>query len=433
MVEDRTERRRRRKEIFVWTLYDFANTSFSVIIVTVVFAVYFKQYIVGDHTINFFGEKNPGDFYWGLCSALSMLFVGMSSPFLGAIADYTSSKKAFLTIYTLLCIASMIAMYYLRAGMIWQAMLLFILGNIGFEGANVFYNGFLPQISNQDNIGRISGYGFAFGYVGSLASLAIALPYAQLAEVKKDVTLIAPTFVWAGIFFLVFSTPFYFIIREKIVREISGTLSAWSSAGWNRLRSTIREIKKFPQIVRFLIAYFVYIDGVNTVIYFAGIYASDTLQFSKVEVIQFFLIVQSSAISGSFIFGFLTDKLGPKKTIAITLLLWTLVVIGGFFSADKASFYLVGLIAGVAMGSSQAASRALMGQLIPEGMEAEFYGFYAMMGKFSAVLGPLVFGVVSTLTGSQRIAVLSLLFFFLIGYLLLRRVDEKETYRKVTI
>jgi UMF1 family MFS transporter len=151
------------------------------------------------------------------------------------------------------------------------------------------------------------------------------------------------------------------------------------------------------------------------------------------EVILFFAIVQASAISGSYLFGFLTDKLGPKKTINLTLYLWMAVVVGGFLSFTAATFYIVGLIAGVAMGSSQAASRALMGRLIPENMEAEFFGFYALTGKFSAVLGPLLFGLTSLVTGSQRIAVLSVLVFFITGYILLQRVDEQVTYKKVTI
>lgn len=434
MIETKTERHRRRKEIFAWTLYDFANTSYSVIIVTVVFAVYFKQYIIGDHLISFFGtERNPGDLYWGASGALSMLFVGLSSPILGAIADYGGRKKLFLTFYTLQCIIAMILLYFLKAGMIWQGMVLFIIGNIGFEGAIVFYNGFLPQISTSENIGKISGYGFALGYVGSLVSLLIAMPFANKAFEANDLSLMSPTFVWAALFFFTFSIPFYFLVHEKRYQPSAREFKGWFNEGLRRIKATLRRIREFPQIVRFLIAYFVYIDGVNTVIYFAGIYASDTLGFSMKEVIQFFAIVQASAISGSYIFGFLTDKLGPRKTIELTLFMWAAVVIGGYFSYDQFTFYMVGLIAGIAMGSSQAASRALMGRLIPEGMEAEFYGFYALTGKFSAILGPLFFGIVSTVSGSQRMAVLSVLLFFIIGYLLLRRVNEKETYKKVTI
>ena len=400
---------------------------------TVVYAVYFKKYIIGDLTVSFWGlERNPGDLLWGMSGALSMFLVGVTSPILGAMADYSSKKKVFLLIYTLLCIVSTVGLYGLQPGMITLGMALFILGNFGFEGAIVFYNGFLPQISTTENIGKISGYGFALGYVGSLVSLMIALPYANAAFTAEDLSLMRPTFVWAGLFFFVFSLPFFFFIHERIT-PVERRTHSWLAEGYRRTKETLRKVREFPEIVRFLLAYFVYIDGVNTVIYFSGIYASDSLGFSLREVIQFFAVVQASAISGSYVFGFLTDKIGPRKTIKLTLVLWMVVVVGGFFSYDKATFYIVGLIAGVAMGSSQAASRALMGRLIPEGMEAEFYGFYALIGKFSAILGPLLFGFISTLTGSQRWAVLSIIIFFIAGFALLNRVNESVTYKKVVI
>ena len=428
----KAERHRRRREIFAWTLYDFANTAFSVIVVTVVYAVYFKKYIVGDLKLDFLGlNRNPGDLLWGFGGALSMFLVAVSSPVLGAIADYSSRKKRFLFVYSMVCILATISLYFLSAGMIWQGMLLFIIGDVGFEGAIVFYNGFLPQISHEDNIGKISGYGFALGYVGSLVSLLIAMPYANQAFIHNDLSLMRPAFIWAGLFFFVFSLPIYIMLNEtkNPVRETG----AFIKTGYERVRKTLRKIRRFPQITRFLISYFVYIDGVNTVIYFSGIYASDTLGFSMKEVIQFFAIVQASAISGSYVFGYLTDKLGPKKTIHLTLLMWMLVTIGGFLARDALTFYVVGLVAGMAMGSSQSASRALMGRLIPAGMEAEFFGFYALTGKFSAIMGPLLFGLTSTVTGNQRYAVLSVLVFFVAGFLLLRRVDERVTYKDVVL
>ncbi len=423
---------RRKREIFAWTLYDFANTSYSVIVVTVVYAVFFKKYIVGDYSLELFGlQRNPGDLLWGLSGSISMLLVGISSPVIGAIADYSSRKKYFLFFYSLVCIAATMLLFKLQAGMVWQGMLLFIVGNIGFEGAIVFYNGFLPQIATRENMGKISGYGFAFGYVGSLMALLIAMPYARMAYQAGDLALMQPTFLWAGLFFFIFSIPFYLLVHEKKNQEYGK--SEFIKNGYRRTKETLRRIRSFPEITKFLLSYFIYIDGVNTVIYFSGIYASDTLGFSMQDVILFFAIVQASAISGSYIFGFLTDKLGPKKTINLTLYLWMSVAIGGFLSYSAATFYIVGLIAGVAMGSSQAASRALMGRLIPEHMEAEFFGFYALTGKFSAILGPLLFGLTSLLTGSQRVAVLSVLVLFVAGYILLQRVDERVTYKKVSI
>lgn len=429
-----SDRKKSRKEIFVWTLYDFANTAFSVIVVTVVYAVYFKKHIVANNIITLFGEsRNPGDLYWGIAGATSMFIVAVSAPVIGAIADYGNRKKEFLFSYSLACILATMSLFYLKPGMIWQGMVLFIIGNVGFEGAIVFYNGFLPQISRPENIGKISGYGFAFGYVGSLISLLIALPYANMAFQANDLSLMRPTFVWAGLFFFIFSVPFYYVIHEKTLVPYRTVVKSYIEEGFRRVKQTFKQIGKFPEIVKFLTAYFVYIDGVNTVIYFSGIYASDTLGFSLSDVIQFFAIVQGSAISGSYVFGFLTDKLGAKKTIMLTLFLWISVALGAFLATGKASFYIVGLIAGIAMGSSQSASRAMLGNLVPEGMEAEFFGFYALTGKFSSILGPVIFGITSTVAGSQRVAVLSILLFFIIGLFLLRRVNESVNYKKVKI
>ncbi len=422
-----------RKEIFAWTLYDFANTSYSVIVVTVVYAIYYKQYIVGNFTIALGPwTRNPGDFLWGLGGSFSMSLVALSAPIMGAVADYSNRKKQFMLIYTLICIIAMASLYFLQPGMILQGLLLFIVGNLGFEGALVFYNGFLPQISRPDNIGKISGYGFALGYVGSLLSLLIALPYATKAFAHHDLSIMRPTFVWAALFFFIFSMPFFLFVRERASSSPDKTKNFFKE-GYQRTLKTLKRIREFPQITRFLTAYFIYIDGVNTVIYFSGIYASSTLHFTVQQVIEFFAIVQSSAISGSYVFGYLTDKFGPKKTIMITLGLWIVVAVGAFFSYNMTTFYVVGLIAGIAMGASQSASRALMGRLIPEGMEAEFFGFYALMGKFSSILGPLVFGLVSTLTGNQRYAISSLLIFFLTGLFLIARVDERVTYKKMVL
>ena len=254
-----------------------------------------------------------------------------------------------------------------------------------------------------------------------------------MAFQANDLSLMRPTFVWAGLFFFIFSVPFYYVIHEKTLVPYRTVVKSYIEEGFRRVKQTFKQIGKFPEIVKFLTAYFVYIDGVNTVIYFSGIYASDTLGFSLSDVIQFFAIVQGSAISGSYVFGFLTDKLGAKKTIMLTLFLWISVALGAFLATGKASFYIVGLIAGIAMGSSQSASRAMLGNLVPEGMEAEFFGFYALTGKFSSILGPVIFGITSTVAGSQRVAVLSILLFFVIGLFLLRRVNESVNYKKVKI
>ncbi len=430
-TDAKNKRRTDRKAIFAWSLYDFANTSFSVIVVTVVYAVYFRDYIVADFSLSLSGLRyNPGDFLWSVAGSTSMFLVAISSPVLGAAADYSQRKKWFVFSYSMLCICCTISLYFLEPGMIWQGMVLFILANFGFEGAIVFYNGFLPQISNSSNIGRISGYGFALGYVGALCALLIALFYADMAASASDLSLMRPSFVWAGLFFLTFSLPFYFFVPDKPLIRHREAIS-YFKAGVRRTINTLKEIRRYPNLFRFLLAYFVYIDGVNTVIFFGAIFATQTLGFTMVEVITFFAIIQFAAIAGAYSFGFLTDKIGPKKTIQTTLFLWMAVTVGAFFSHDAMTFYGVGVLAGIAMGSCQAASRAMMAHFIPEDMEAEFYGFYAMMGKFSAILGPLVFGFVSSISGDQRLAVLSVTLFFVAGLILLGRVHPGSSKKLV--
>ncbi|HED09531.1 MAG TPA: MFS transporter [Caldithrix abyssi] len=422
-----------KKEVFAWVLYDFANTSFSVIMVTVVFAVYFRDYIVGEISLNIPGlPNNPGDFLWSIAGSLSMFLVALTSPILGAAADYSNRKKWFVFFYSFLCISSTILLYFPGEGMIFTAMALFVLANFGFEGSLVFYNAFLPKIARPENIGRISGSGFAFGYVGAIISLLIALFYANLASDTGDITAMAPSFVWAALFFFIFSLPFYFWVDEPPM-IVERKHQNYIRIGILRTVETIKKLRRFPQLLRFLGAYFVYIDGVNTVMFFGALFATQTLGFTMVEVIIFFAITQFAAIIGAFGLGSLSDRIGAKPTINITLVMWVVVTVGAYFSYDAFSFYIVGLIAGAAMGASQAASRVLMAHFIPRGMEAEFYGFYALMGKFSAILGPLVFGLISSVTGSQRLAVLSISLFFISGYILLQRVDTRVNYKDAHI
>lgn len=384
---------------------------------------------MGDVQFDFLGMvHNPADFFWSVAGSVSMFVVAISSPILGAYADFHNKKRNFVLLYTLICVIATTMLVLPEPGMIWQSMLLFIIANIGFEGALVFYNGFLPQISNPKNVGRISGTGYALGYVGALASLVIALYFAQQASTQGNIKLMAPSFIWSALFFTLFSMPFFIWLKD--VKHSTSLEHTFFDFGIKRFKQTMKGLRKYRQIRRFLLAYFVYIDGVNTVIFFGALFATETLGFTMTEVITFFALVQFAAISGAWFFGRLTDKIGPKKTINITLNIWLFVTIGAFLSNSAATFYFVGVLAGIAMGSSQAASRALMSRFIPKGMEAEFFGFYAFIGKFSAILGPLVFGMVSSYTGNQRIAVLSVSLFFILGYILLQRVDTSFSAQK---
>lgn len=395
--------------VFVWTLFDFANTSFSIIVVTFLYAVYFKKTVAGNEAI--------GDLYWSISTSIAMAITAFISPILGAIADYSAGKKRFLLFFTMLCIIGTASLYFIGPGQIFWGIFLFVLANIGFEAGLVFYDAFLPEITAPKNYGRVSGYGFGMGYFGSLATLAIVYPFIEASMIKES-------FPVAAIFFLIFSLPLFFFLKEKRVK-VERTES-FISIGFGRVWSTLTHLKYYKNLAIFLVAFFFYIEGVNTIIFFSGNYASTTLGFSEMELLIFFIVVQTTAIAGSVVLGIIADKIGQKRTIVITLFMWLVTVVLAYFVYDKMGFYIVGLLAGAAMGSCQSTSRSLMSKLTPPEKKTEFFGFYSFFGKSSAVIGPLVFGLVSFVSGDQRLAIISIAFFFVIGLLILTKVKDPK-------
>ena len=394
-------------QVFYWSLFDFANTSFSITIVTFVYAVYFKETVAGNQPI--------GDFYWSLGTGISMFIVAIISPFLGAIADHSAGKKRFLLFFTLLCILSTAGLYFIGSGDIVEGLILFILANIGFEAGLVFYDSFLPEISDEKNYGRTSGFGFAMGYIGSFASLVIIYPL-----VTND--LVKYSFPASALFFLVFSLPLFLFLSDT--KKYVERTKSYFKIGLERIVFTVTHLKNYKNLALFLVAFFFYIEGVNTAIYFSGNYAKSTLNFSFTELTLFFMIAQTTAVAGSIIFGVIADSIGQKKTIYITLIIWFIVIFTASVIQSKFGFFIVGCIAGLGMGSTQSVSRSLMSKLTPPDKKTEFFGFYSFFGKSSAMFGPLVFGFISWQTGSQRIAILSMGLFFTVGMILLSKVKE---------
>ena len=396
-------------KIFTWTLFDFANTSFSIIVVTFVYAVYFKKTVANNEPI--------GDLYWSIGTSLAMMITAVISPILGAIADYSAGKKRFLLFFTLQCVAATSLLYFVGSGEVFWGIFLFVIANIGFEAGLVFYDAFLPEITIPKNYGRVSGYGFAMGYLGSLATLALIFPLIQ-----ND--LIRLTYPVSALFFLIFSLPFFLFIKDS--RRKIEKPESYFAIGIKRVWTTLTHLRQYKNLALFLLAYFFYIEGVNTVIFFSGNYAQTTLGFSTSELLVFFLTVQTTAIVGSVVLGIVADSIGQKKTIVISLFMWLITVVLAYLVVDKTMFYAVGLIAGAAMGSSQSTSRSLMTKLTPPEKKTEFFGFYSFFGKSSAIVGPLVFGMVSFISGSQRLAIISLAFFFIVGLLILTKVKDPK-------
>jgi len=388
--------------------------------VTFAFPLYFKNVICS-------GDSS-GDALWGFSVSCSMLLVAVISPVLGAAADYSGKRKRFLFFFTFTSVAATALLSFSGPGMAAAAVILFIFANMGFEGGLVFYDSYLKELASDKSIGRVSGYGFAMGYLGALSILLLVKPLLDKGIVLSNAPAVQMSFLVAALFFAVFAAPLFLTLRDEKKEERPAISFAAIGRSIREVKYTVRHIMNYPDLARFLLAYFFYNDAILTVIAFSSIYAQNTLGFTTGELIVFFMLVQTTAIAGSVFFGFVTDRIGPKRTIIITLFIWFVVVLAAIFSDRKELFFYTGMLAGMSMGSSQAASRSMMARLTPREHVTEFFGFYdGTFGKASAIAGPLVFGLVSARAGSQKAALASLLLFFTIGLLLMTRVGSTGT------
>ena len=407
-----------KSRVFAWSLFDFANSSYAVIIVAFVFAVYFTTVIAGNESI--------GDFYWGIGINISMIITAVLSPVCGAITDLTHTKKKYLFFFTMLSVIGTALMYFTGPGTVFYALVLFIVSNTGFQTGLALYDAFIPEMVDEKYYNKVSGIGYAVGYIGSLLSVVLVLP------LKDDPNML---FVICSAVFFIFALPlFLFVPEEKPLAPVEQ--KELFKYGFKKVIGTIKNINEYPNLRNFLLSFFFYIDAVNTIIFFAGIYAAKTLNFDVPQLAIFFIIVQLTAMVGSFLFGFIGDKIGILRSITINLMFWTLIVIYIFFFINKDSvvmiagkeihqFFIVGGFAGLFLGSTQSLSRAMMSKLVPYVSKTEFFGFYGLMDKTSTLVGPLTFGAVSFLSGgNQNLAVLSVGVFFVVGMLLLKKVKE---------
>ena len=394
------------KKILSWCLFDFANSGYSAVIAAVIFPVYYANVIVGN-------QSGEGDLWWGRAIALSMAIVAVSSPFLGGIADYAKARKRLLIVYTLLCMSAVACLYFLRKGMVIEGFILIVLANIGLEGGIVFYNSFLPEIAETTHHGRVSAWGFGIGYLGSILSLLLAF----FLFSRGSINVIWPM---VALFFGIFSLPAFLFLpadSKTGIRAFSAAIDGFKHTG-----NTFRTIWANKEQRKFLIAYLIYEDGVNTVIVFSSIFAATTLQFTSAELIGMYLIVQTTALIGAFIMAKPTDYWGPKKVVMLSLILWFIITCSVFSVHEKTPFMVIASMAGFGLGTVQAATRAFYTQFIPEGQESEYFGVFTLVGKSSAIIGPLVFGYASTIFKSQRPAVLFVALFFLAGLIILQTV-----------
>jgi UMF1 family MFS transporter len=396
-------------QIISWCLYDFANSSYSAVVAAVIFPVYFSKEIA--HT------QPQADLWWGWAISLSMVLVAVSSPIMGGISDYSGRRKTLLIIYTLVAVTATSLLFIPRKGMIFLAFILIIVANFATEGAFVFYNAYLRDIADKEYQGRVSGWGFGLGYVGSVVSLLVAIMLIR----QGNTALVWP---FVGVFFLTFSLPAFFVLLPQKTHE---SLRRGAIKGVQVIISTLKEALTASKTRRFLFSYFLYKDAINTIIVFSSLYASSTLSFGTEELILLYLIIQVMASMGSIAFSVPTDKWGAWNVVMLSIIIWILLSTWTYFLKDKETFWIVASVGGFFLGTIQSASRTLFCRFIPQGKDGEYFGIYALAGKSSSVIGPALFGLISSLTGNQRNGILFVTFLFFLGAILMLGVrDEKE-------
>lgn len=410
------------RAVWSWAFYDFANSAFATLVITFVYGTYFTQAIAPDAI--------TGTALWSRAVTVTALIVAFCAPFLGALADRGGYRKRFVMIFTLVCVIATASLYRVLPGEIYAALVLVVIANVAFEFAEVFYNAFLADIAPPERIGRVSGYGWGLGYVGGLLALVLALVgfvqpdvpwFGFSTEAGENVR--ATNLLVAG-WFLVFSLPlFMWVAEDKSRVSVAGRVLADTVT---QLVGTFRHLRRYRQIVRFLLARLIYNDGLVTIFAFGGIYAAETFGFSLEEVLLFGIALNIAAGGGALLMGHVDDLIGGKRTILLSLVGLIIATIIALLATTKLWFWVAGLLIGLFVGPNQAASRSLMGRFVPPEAENELFGFFAFSGKLTAFIGPFLLGTITQATGSQRLGVSVVLGLFILGLAIMSTVDEQE-------
>jgi UMF1 family MFS transporter len=378
----------RKKSVLGWAIYDFANTIFSMNIVT----MYFAQWIVVDNKVE--------DVYYSISYSASMLLVALTMPALGAVSDARGKRLPFLLTLTLMCVLATAALGITGNALgdvgtrVVVALIFFAVANYCYEGGLVFYNALLPEVSTPETVGKVSGWGVALGYVGAIAGLLLVKPFVdgRLFGLRLGFSHGGrqDAFIPTAVFFLLFSLPTFFWIKEKLP-EIQNRIRIGEA--FRRVWEGISHTRRFPGVLRFLVAYHFFSDAIATVSIFMAVYAQVVMGFPDSVKLWFFVVATTFAVLGSFLCGSLTDSIGPKKTLVFTVLGWIISLLVIVFTTNQTVFWIMGPVIGICLGATWTASRPLLVELVPRETLGQFFGLYALAGKVAAVFGPLVWGV----------------------------------------
>ncbi|MFZ0391351.1 MAG: MFS transporter [Calditrichia bacterium] len=410
-----------KQTIFGWTLYDWANSAFATTIMAAVLPVFYSTVAAGRLPANIASS------YWGYTNTIAMLAVAFSAPVLGAIADFKTAKKKFLGVFAAAGILGSILLGFVGQGQWMLASAFYVIGRIGFANANIFYDSLLPHITTAENRDQVSAQGYAVGYLGGGILLAINLimiTKPQWFLIPDAESAIRYSFISVGLWWAVFSIPLFRWVAEPAAAVPQIELRPLQ-AGFMRLRYTFSHLRNYRQAARFLLAFWLYNDGVGTIIVMAVIFGAE-IGISQTTLIGAILAVQFAGAPFSIAFGRLAALIGAKRAIYIGLLVYMLIAAGGYFLKTDLHFWILALAVATVQGGTQALSRSLFSRLTPPEKSAEFFGFYDVSNKFSGILGPAVFGLVSQFAGNSRLGIVALLVFFICGFLVLTTVNVKD-------
>ena len=423
-----------QKIIQAWCMYDWANSAFATTVMAAVLPIFFRN--VAAVTLPN-SQHQLATSIWGYTTAIAMFFVAILSLLLGPISDYSASKKKFLAIFAGIGITATSFLAFPGVGdWIWVAVL-FILGNIGFAGSEVFYDSLLPHIALPEEIDRVSTKGYAFGYIGGGILLAVnvgmiwVLPKITILPGAESVSLLGMrlSFLSVGLWWAFFSIPLFRNVPEPLGKKT--TLSVGENpfrVAGRRLYTTFRDIQRYKQLFIFIIAFWFYNDGIGTIIKMATAYG-DEIGIGTIDLIGALLLTQIVGIPFSLWFGRLAGRISVKKAIFVGLGVYVMISVGGYFMTKAVHFWILAFMVGLVQGGTQGLSRSLYASMVPKKKSAEFFSFYNISGKFAGILGPAVFGLVGQIAGSSRLGILSLIFFFVVGGFLLFKVNVEEGKR----
>jgi len=431
-----------RRERWAWYLYDFGNSAYAAVVLLAVYSAYFKEEVVG-------GAE--GSRLWGLAVGIAMLVVAVTSPVLGTIADFSGAKKRFLFFFTAMSCLFTALLFFVQAGDVLTGMLFFILAEIGYRSAQVFYNSLLPEIASPEEMGRVSGNGWAIGSGGGILCLILVLALIMLIGGGVIVRL---SLVITAVFFAASAAPVFLWLRERAQPQALPEGESYLTVAFKRLARTFQTVKNYREFIKFMVAFLIYNDGILMALDFAAIVGAVLFGLNQQELIIFMIIVQVASVAGAYLGGLIADRVDSKRSLIVSLVLMIASVVWIFFNQSRFGFYVIGALVGFALTAVQSVSRTTVGMLSPPGRSAEFYGFFAVAGRTSSFIGPTVYGLIAAEAFQwfdaqgdaarllwfkahpmgtelaeqlgQRVALLSIVVFLVVGFVLLLFVNVKK-------